>query len=358
MSSATADETDLKDALDVTIDLQAETKELEVSPSTNHIFTKRDVLSLIARIFDPLGLLGPVISKAKFFMQQLWLLKLEWHEKLPVPVASEWASFVQPLPVWEKLKIPRFVLSENLASIIIYGFCDASEKGFGAVTYVSVIKNNGDRYSQLLCSKSRVAPLKTLTISSWIKTPPHLLKTFAANRVAKIQELTVNFPWQHFSSENNPAHVLNKVYVSMFVCLSTEAIHLDFVSDLTSKVFIACLKRIFGRRGKSSKMFSDNGKTFVGANIELKKLHDLVKAPDEILVSYFNDEYKDWNFISPNFGGLWESCVKSFKTHLKRVAGSSNLTLEEFITLLAEIEDVLNSKPLSPLSSDFDDFET
>ncbi|GFY21352.1 pro-Pol polyprotein [Trichonephila clavipes] len=57
-------------------------------------------------------------------------------------------------------------------------------------------------------------------------------------------------------------------------------------------------------------MFSDNGKTFVGANIELKKLHDLVKAPDETLVSHFNDEHIDWNFIpprSPNFGGLWES---------------------------------------------------
>ncbi|GFU91523.1 uncharacterized protein TNCV_2542911 [Trichonephila clavipes] len=123
----------------------------KVSPSTNHIFSKRDVLSQIAHIFNPLGLLGPVISKAKFFMQQLWLLKLEWHEKLPVPVAAEWASFVQSLPVLERLKI-------------LYGFSDASEKGFGAVTYVSVIKNNGDRRSQLLCSKSRVAPLKTLTI--------------------------------------------------------------------------------------------------------------------------------------------------------------------------------------------------
>ncbi|GFT75660.1 integrase catalytic domain-containing protein [Trichonephila clavipes] len=161
--------------------------------------------------------------------------------------------------------------------------------------------------------------------------------------------------------KNQCKGVLNKVYVSIFVCLSTKAIHLDFVSDLTSKAFTACLKRFFGRRGKSSKMFSDNGKTFVGANIELKKLHDLVKAPDETLVSYFNDEHIGWNFIppwSPNFGGLWESGVKSFKTHLKRVVGNSNLTLEEFITSLAEIEAVLNSRPLSPLSSDFDDFET
>ncbi|GFS56518.1 uncharacterized protein TNCV_4303171 [Trichonephila clavipes] len=102
----------------------------------------RRIAALIAahRTFDILGLLGPVISKVKFFMQQLWLLKLEWHEKLPVPVAAEWASFVQSLPVFGKAKIPRFVLSENLESIILYGFSDASEKGFGAVNYVSVIK--------------------------------------------------------------------------------------------------------------------------------------------------------------------------------------------------------------------------
>ncbi|GFV94667.1 uncharacterized protein TNCV_3107091 [Trichonephila clavipes] len=100
-------------------------------------------------------------------MQQLWLLKLEWHEKLPVPVATEGVSFVESLPVLEKLKIPRFVLSENLESIILHGFSDVSEKGIGAVTYVSVI-NNDDRLGQLMCSKSRVAPLKTLTIPRFL----------------------------------------------------------------------------------------------------------------------------------------------------------------------------------------------
>ncbi|GFT75661.1 integrase catalytic domain-containing protein [Trichonephila clavipes] len=197
----------------------------KVSPSTNHIFTKRDVLSQIARIFDPLGLLGPVISKAKFFSHQLWLFKLEWHEKLPVLVAAEWASFVQSLPVSERLKIPRFVFSGNLESIILYGFSDTWEKGFGAVTYVSVIKNNGDRHSQLLCSKSRVAHLKTLTISR-LELSARMPVTFQANkkgynrlnkneplstnRVAKIQELTVNFSWHHISSENNPEDLVSR----------------------------------------------------------------------------------------------------------------------------------------------------
>jgi len=160
--------------------------------------------------------------------------------------------------------------------------------------------------------------------------------------------------------KNQRKGVLNKIYVSVFVCLVTKAIHLDFVSDLTSKAFIACLKRFFGRRGKSANMFSDNGKTFVGTNVELKKLYKIIKS-DESLISYFNDEHIEWHFIppkSPNFGGLWESCVKSFKFHLRRVAGNANLTLEEFLTLLIEIEAVLNSRPLTPLTPDFDNFET
>ncbi|GFV60712.1 uncharacterized protein TNCV_4180481 [Trichonephila clavipes] len=45
---------------------------------------------------------------------------------------------------------------------------------------------------------------------SWIKTPPHLLKTFVANRVAKIQELTVNFSWHHIPSKNNPADLVSR----------------------------------------------------------------------------------------------------------------------------------------------------
>jgi hypothetical protein len=99
----------------------------------------------------------------------------------------------------------------------------------------------------------------------------------------------------------------------------------------------------------------------VGANLEIKRLLKLVKTPDETLSHYLTNEGINWRFIppkSPNFGGLWEAGVKSFKFHLKRVVGSSRLTLEEFLTVISEIEGVLNSRPLTPLSSDFDDFET
>ncbi|GFS76986.1 uncharacterized protein NPIL_41141 [Nephila pilipes] len=66
------------------------------------VFAERDVFSQIARLFDPLDILGPVIRKDKFFMQGLWLLKVDWHEKVPAAVAKKWSVLVQFLPAWKR----------------------------------------------------------------------------------------------------------------------------------------------------------------------------------------------------------------------------------------------------------------
>ncbi|GFX20370.1 integrase catalytic domain-containing protein [Trichonephila clavipes] len=87
----------------------------------------------------------------------------------------------------------------------------------------------------------------------------------------------------------------------------------------------------------------------------------MIKLPDLTLAEFLTNESIEWNFIpprSPNHGGLWEAGVKAFKFHLKRVVGNAHLTLEEFIRILCEIEAVLNSRQLTPLTSNFDDFET
>ncbi|GFS35446.1 integrase catalytic domain-containing protein [Trichonephila inaurata madagascariensis] len=65
-------------------------------------YTKREILSVIARLFDPLGFLGPILTKAKLILQKLWVLKLEWDEPLSNPVAKEWNDFVSTLPVIQK----------------------------------------------------------------------------------------------------------------------------------------------------------------------------------------------------------------------------------------------------------------
>lgn len=153
---------------------------------------------------------------------------------------------------------------------------------------------------------------------------------------------------------------LTKIFVCIFVCLVTKAVHLEIVSDLTSEALIATLKRFIARRGKCSKIFSDNGTNFVGANRELQRLFKLVLNQDEKLTKFLTGENLEWEFIpprAPNFGGLWEAGVKSFKYYLKRTVSHSNLTYEELLTVLVQIESILNSRPLTPLTSDIEDLE-
>ncbi|GFX01744.1 integrase catalytic domain-containing protein [Trichonephila clavipes] len=153
---------------------------------------------------------------------------------------------------------------------------------------------------------------------------------------------------------------LNKVYICVCICISTKAIHLELLSDLTSDALIATLKHFTSRRGKCSKIYTDNATYFVGANSILKKFHKLINFPDENLDKYFVSENIHWKLIppkSPHFGGLWEAGVKSVKPHLKRAIGNLHFTFEEFETIMIQVEEILNSRSLTPLSSDADNFD-
>ncbi|GFW25846.1 integrase catalytic domain-containing protein [Trichonephila clavipes] len=133
--------------------------------------------------------------------------------------------------------------------------------------------------------------------------------------------------------------VLNKIYVCVCICFVTRAIHLEILSDLTSDAIIATLKRFMSRRGKCSKIFTDNATNFVGANSQLKVFYKTLNFPDQNLVAYFTEEGIEWNFISPRapqMGGLWEAGIKSVKYHLKRALGRSRLTYEEFETVIIQ----------------------
>nr|XP_015925097.1 uncharacterized protein LOC107452968 [Parasteatoda tepidariorum] len=159
-------------------------------------------------------------------------------------------------------------------------------------------------------------------------------------------------------NKNQRKGPFQKIFIAIFVCLVTKAIHIEIVSNLTSGSFIATLKRFIACKGKCSILYSDNAKTYLGANRELKRLYNLVSKPDETLSKFLISERINWKFIpprSPNFGGIWESGIKSFKFHLKRTIGT--LTYEEFLTIINQIEGILNSRPLMPLSSDADDLD-
>ncbi|GFX96191.1 uncharacterized protein TNCV_2290791 [Trichonephila clavipes] len=381
---------------------------IKVKVCLDSSYTKRDVLSTIAKIFDPVGLMAPVISKAKIFLQQNI----------------------------NNIEIPRRILVALPEVIEIHGFADASERCYGAAVYCKSKNLKSETLVRLITSKSRVAPIKSLTIPrlelcaavllaklvkrvvaalqletaevylwsdsmivlAWLRKEPIDLKTFVQNRVAKIQELYPNQLWRHVPSDQNPAdlvsrgvdpekllqqnlwfngptflsgddypnrtincrekldeynselkncvneqienfqsvlniHVndflndllnLSNNYITILRVLSfifrfvenlkginkvagplttkefvkaetylikkvqekefssdinhlkskgsvlPNTVHIELVSDLTSQAFIAALKRFMARRGKCAKLFSDNGKNFVGASNEIK----------------------------------------------------------------------------------------
>lgn len=147
-----------------------------------------------------------------------------------------------------------------------------------------------------------------------------------------------------------------KVYIAVFVCMSVKAVHLEMVLDLSTDAFLAALDRFVARRGLPSAIYSDCGTNFVGAS---KQLFNLVNDPSNRnrLTSAHTCE---WHFnppSAPHFGGIWEAAVRSTKLLLVRIVGTHSLTLEEFTTVLCRIESALNSRPLTPLSTDPNDLE-
>ncbi|XP_014371634.2 uncharacterized protein LOC106721244 [Papilio machaon] len=154
-------------------------------------------------------------------------------------------------------------------------------------------------------------------------------------------------------------HKAFKGYICLFICMKTKAVHLEVVSDLTSKGFIAAFKRFISRRGHCSDVWSDNGLNFVGAAKELKDNANIrCSSGMKDIVELLANEGTIWHFIpprAPNFGGLWEAAVKSAKTHLVKVVGNSTLTFEEMTTLLSQVEACLNSRPICQLNDNPDD---
>ncbi|XP_058816934.1 uncharacterized protein LOC131680233 [Topomyia yanbarensis] len=212
-------------------------------------FVKREVLSTIAKIFDPLGLIGPVIVLAKTFMQELWKLDIDWDEPLPEKLNHRWRMYLRFLKEVWRIKVPRRCIGiDKPVRIYLHGYCDASEMAYGAVLYLRAIDAEDNVSSRLLCSKTKVAPINrptiprlelcaamllsqliktvkgTLRVSihgtvawsdsttalAWIAGDPTRWKTFVSNRVAEINNVIPSVNWRHIPGERNPADLLSR----------------------------------------------------------------------------------------------------------------------------------------------------
>lgn len=226
--------------------------ELQVTSKVNTLsekrITKRNVLSVIASLFDPMGWLAPTVVMAKIFMQKLWKLDLTWDQELPSDCADEWIKFRSQIEDLTDIRIPRWIgISDEQELVELHGFSDASTVAYAAVVYSRVIHSSGEITTSLLMAKTRVAPIKKTTLPrlelsaalllskllkhvatamrvkhentyawsdsqitlAWIKGDPARWKTYVRNRVLEINNNT-EAKWSYVNTKENPADLASR----------------------------------------------------------------------------------------------------------------------------------------------------
>lgn len=213
--------------------------------------TKRSVLCSSAKLFDPMGFLTPFTIRVKCLFQDMWQRGISWDEKLPDDLSQSWQQWCAELCQLHQIAIPRWygtVTQQNGQAQVLHVFSDASEKAYGAAAYLQGQTTGGEPMTRLVMSKSRVAPIKKLTLPRlelmgaliaarmgnnllqalnmqpnqirmwtdsmivihWISSSPHRWKQFVANRVMEIQTLTPPETWSHCSGKLNPADLTTR----------------------------------------------------------------------------------------------------------------------------------------------------
>ena len=142
----------------------------------------------------------------------------------------------------------------------------------------------------------------------------------------------------------------HKVWLCLFTCCVVRAVHLDLVPDMTAESFLRCFRRFTSRRGFPAKLLSDNAKTFKSAEHEITSILN-----NPIVQRHFVDMSVDWRFNierAPWWGGVFERMIQSTKRCIRKTIGKTRLTYDELISVLAEVEMILNSRPLSYIEAD------
>ncbi|MCP4457065.1 MAG: DDE-type integrase/transposase/recombinase, partial [Cytophagales bacterium] len=147
-----------------------------------------------------------------------------------------------------------------------------------------------------------------------------------------------------------------KVWVCLFTCLATRAIHLEVAMDLSAVTFLNCLRRFISRRGQPTKIISDNAPQFTLTQGTIESISTKFTISPEFQ-QYCANEGIQWHFITeyaPWQGGVYERMVGIAKSTLKKSIGRKMLTMDELQTFLCEAEAVVNSRPLTYISEDID----
>ena len=211
--------------------------------------TKRVLLSQVARVYDPLGLAAAFLIRAKIGLQELWQAGIDWDEEAPPSAHEKWKDLFREMKELSRIEFPRSLTRADAEEPpMLCVFSDASQYAFGACAY-SRQRINDDQYQvRLIAAKSRVAPLKQLSIPrlelqaavlasrlaktiqeesrmefeavkfftdstitlAWIQNPSRNFKPFVSSRVGEIQSNSDPSEWKHIPGEENVADDISR----------------------------------------------------------------------------------------------------------------------------------------------------
>ncbi|GFU21095.1 integrase catalytic domain-containing protein [Trichonephila clavipes] len=379
--------------------------------------SKRFILSVVGRIFDPIGILGPFVIKLKCLLQELWTLGVEWDSELPPKLRHKWQQWSSEAEGLTEIKIPRFDLGnidQEISKCEIHCFSDASKSTYGTILYLRFVTCNNEIETSLICSKSRVAPLKSLTlprleltaallsarlakqVSSclkidaniyywtgslisyyWIRGNSSAFKPYIKNRVQEIQLLSDPMQWGHCPGKDNPADLLSRGTSAVKLAQNELWWHgppwLKLTPDhwpnrrrdiLDSEL---CSEEL-EHRSSVHVAVTQQREALVDINrfSSLKKLlkttawvfrfvnnaRNIYKSMDFYITA---DKGIHWKFIierAPWWGGFYERLVKTIKDPLRKILGRALLTFEELSTILSEVEIIVNHRSLTYVEND------
>ena len=144
-----------------------------------------------------------------------------------------------------------------------------------------------------------------------------------------------------------------KRYGCLFTCLATRAIHLEVSQSLDTDSFINALQRFIARRGEPSVIRSDNGTNLVGARMQLR--HALNEWNQHKISDFLHQKEIDWIFNPPaasHMGGAWERQIRTVRSVLRGLLCLQPLDDEGLATLMCIVENIVNGRPITKLSSD------
>lgn len=133
--------------------------------------TRRKLLSQLAKIFDPLGFFGPVITYAKLILREVGELQIEWDDPVPPDVGSKWRNFRIEMTALREVRLPRWISWKGALKLELHGYADASDLAYGACLHVEGFFADGKTEMRLIYSKSRILPKKRKAKEKAISTP-------------------------------------------------------------------------------------------------------------------------------------------------------------------------------------------